>query len=73
MSMSKHTPAAMIPEYITRKQAAALLSCNDQTISKWIRDGHLPAYRLGPSLRHASVRIKRRDVLALMEKWAVQQ
>lgn len=50
------------PEYVTRKQAAALLQCSDQLISKFVRAGKLRAYRLGT---HA-VRIKRIDLDALM-------
>jgi excisionase family DNA binding protein len=50
------------PEYMTRKQAAAMLSCSDQTISKMHKAGRLPFYYLG---RHA-VRIKADDVNAML-------
>lgn len=59
---TQHRPA-ITPEYITRKHAAALLQCSDQTISKWIKNGELRAYRLGT---HA-LRIKRSDLDALMQ------
>jgi excisionase family DNA binding protein len=55
-------PLCVEQRYITRKQAAELLSCSDQTVSKMNRDGHLPFYYLG---RHA-VRIRLADLEAMM-------
>lgn len=37
--------------YITVKEAAALLDCCEETIRRMIRDGKLPAARLGRTYR----------------------
>lgn len=54
------------PEYVTRKQAASLLQCSDQLISKFIKVGKLRGFRLGT---HA-VRVKKSDLDALMQEWS---
>lgn len=56
----------MAPEYITRKQAAEMLSCSDQLVSKLIKNGTLPACKLGT---HA-IRIRRSDLEAMMAAWS---
>ena len=56
----------MAPEYITRKQAAEILSCSDQLISKLIKNGTLPACKLGA---HA-IRIRRSDLDAMVAAWS---
>lgn len=61
--MSTNT-AYIKPLYITRGQAAALLSCRPGTISKLIKQGLLPATTLGYS---RTVRIKLSDVEAMMQ------
>ena len=48
--------------YFTRKGAAQMLCCSDQTISKLHKAGRLPFYYLG---RHA-VRIRIDDVIAML-------
>jgi excisionase family DNA binding protein len=50
------------PIYFTRRQAALMLSCSDQTISKMHKEGRLPFYYLG---RHA-VRIRLEDLEAML-------
>lgn len=50
------------PLYVTRKEAAAMLSCSDQTISKLNKSGKLPFYYLG---RYA-VRIRISDLEAML-------
>lgn len=50
------------PMYVTRKHAAAMLSCSDQTISKMHKLGRLQFYYLS---RHA-VRIKVDDINAVL-------
>lgn len=54
--------AATKPAYVTRRHAAAILSCSDQTISKLHKEGRLPFYYLG---RHA-VRIRLADVEVML-------
>ncbi len=50
------------PLFVTRRQAAAMFSCSDQTISKMHKSGRLPFYYLG---RHA-VRIRLADLEAML-------
>lgn len=52
------------PQYVSRKQAAEMLSCSDQLISKLIKNGKLPAYHLG-----RAVRIKISDLNAVLRRW----
>jgi len=58
------------PLYITRAQAAAILSCRPGTISKLIKQGLLPATTLGFS---RAVRIKLSDVEAMMQNQGRRQ
>lgn len=60
------TKAATASSYYTVSQAAARLGVSRITIWRWVRDGYLPAMRLGPR----TTRIKRDDIeraLALIE------
>jgi excisionase family DNA binding protein len=51
--------------YVSRKQAAAYYGCSDQLISKLIKTGKLPAYRLG-----RAVRLKLSDLDAAIEGYS---
>lgn len=57
-------PQVQEPDFITREDAARLLSVSIQLIDKKIRDGSLTAFKWGGS---RCVRIRRGDVLALLE------
>ena len=61
-SPGKPKPQVREPEYITRADAAFMLSASVQLIDKCIRDGSLPAYRLG-----RKVLVRRGDLLGLLE------
>jgi len=50
-------------EYLTKKEAAKLLSCSVSTIDNYRRAGILKRYNIG-----SSVRFKKVDVLATMEQ-----
>src|SRR3954452_17410107 len=49
-------------EYLTVTEAANLVRVSPSTIRRWIREGNLPAYRLGPR----RVGLKRNDLAALI-------
>lgn len=49
-------------ELLTIAEAAALLKVGRSTVNRWLRDGRLPAYRVGPK----AVRIRRTDLEQLM-------
>ena len=49
-------------DLLTKAEAAKLLRVSPVTISRWLKQGRLPAYRLGPR----AVRIRRADVQALL-------
>lgn len=51
------------PQFISRKQAAILLSCSEQLVAKLNRQGKLPAYHLG-----RAVRIKLSDLETLLRR-----
>ncbi len=51
------------PDLLTVAEAAALLKVSKVTISRWLKQGRLPAYRVGPR----AVRIRRADVAGLIE------
>lgn len=57
-------PAAPVPAYMTRAEAAELLRVHINTISNKIKDGELPALRVKGG---RSLLLDRRDVLALLE------
>lgn len=46
------------PDLLTKAEAAELLGVSPATISRWLKEGRLPAYRLGPR----AVRIRRADL-----------
>lgn len=56
-------PQAVIPTYISKRDAILLLGCSMPTLDSLIKTGQLPAYRFGPR----SVRLKLADVEALLE------
>lgn len=62
MAHSAPQPEAPEPEYLTPKQAAALVQVHPLTIRRRIASGDLEAERMGPRL----IRVKRSDVLALL-------
>jgi len=49
-------------EYLTVAEAANLVRVSPSTIRRWIREGNLPAYRLGPR----RVGLKRDDLATLV-------
>jgi excisionase family DNA binding protein len=53
---------AFTEEYVTVAQAAALLHVNPSTIRRWIRQGDVPAYRVG----QRRVALKRADLAGLI-------
>jgi excisionase family DNA binding protein len=52
------------PVYVSRVRAAEMLSVNVQTIDKLLREGRLPAFRVG-----RAVRIKLSDLNAALEAY----
>ena len=49
---------------ITKVEAAKLVGVSTKTVERWISDGVIVAYRLGPRL----VRIEEKSILALYER-----
>lgn len=66
MKAHKNSVASM-PLYISRAQAAALLSCDVQSLDKAIRKGRLPVSRLG-----RKVLIKQEELLRLLDAGELQ-
>lgn len=52
-----------IPRYITLDEASEILSLDDKTVRRYIRDGRLAGYRIGPR----ALRVTLDDVLGLIE------
>ncbi len=50
-------------DLLTKAEAAKLLKVSPVTISRWLKQGRLPAYRLGPR----AIRIRRADLDALLD------
>jgi excisionase family DNA binding protein len=46
--MNRNTRHLVDDQYLTVERAARQLSVHPSTIRRWIDQGHLPAYRLGP-------------------------
>ena len=68
--MTKNKPAVSAPEpaqFISRREAAALLTVNVQSIDKLIRSGVLPAYQLG-----RRILIKKDQLLRMVEAHEIQ-
>lgn len=51
------------PVWLTRDEAAAYVGCEKRTLDRYIADGTLVAYKLGPR----AIRIKRSDLDAIMQ------
>jgi excisionase family DNA binding protein len=56
-------------DYMTINQVADVLNVCRRSVYRWVHDGTLPAYRMGPKL----VRIKREAVEQFMEAQPVAQ
>lgn len=54
------------PEYVTKKEAARLLSCSVSTIDNYRRDGKIQKYNVGKG--SGGVRFKRSEILELAKK-----
>lgn len=52
-------------DYMTKAEAAEYLRCSPATVDRWIRDGHLNRYKVGPT---QSVRLRSTEVKALIQK-----
>lgn len=62
--MTIHDEAAALPARPTIKQACDEYQVSDKTMRRWIRDGRVKAYRVGPRL----VRIDRESLLKMARK-----
>jgi excisionase family DNA binding protein len=58
-----HAMSALEEDYLTVTEAAALLRVAPSTIRRWIREGDLPAYRLG----RRRVGLRRHDLARLIK------
>jgi excisionase family DNA binding protein len=59
--MPSNSPGELSPDYITVETAAQLAGVSKNTVWNLIKDGKLPAYRIGSRI----VRIKWADIQAL--------
>ncbi len=57
-------------ELFTVAEAASILGVSRKLVSSWIRQGLLPAIRLGPGQR--LLRIRRVDLEAFIADWQIQ-
>jgi excisionase family DNA binding protein len=62
--MTIHVDIEALPARPTIKQSAHAFQVSDKTMRRWIRDGRVKAYRLGPRL----VRVDRESLLKLARK-----
>jgi excisionase family DNA binding protein len=62
--MTVHVDVEALPTRPTIKQCADAFQVSDKTMRRWIRDGRVKAYRLGPRL----VRVDRESQLKLARK-----
>ena len=60
--MKQSTYTSELPPMMNLKQAADVLDVSVSTVRNWIKDGTLPAYRLGPRF----VRVMVSDLNALI-------
>jgi len=75
---SKQSSISPASELLSPRHAGELIDVSDQTIEKHIRQGRLKAYYVGPSeqsrdprrvtQKRRMVRVRRTDVLALLEQ-----
>lgn len=52
-----------MPDWLTSKQVAEKFQVTPRTVSRWVRSGKLPGYRVGGHRRY-----RREDVEALAER-----
>lgn len=45
------------PEFLTPKEAAAILRVSTKTVLRWVRDGALPSRRIDGTVRISSVHV----------------
>lgn len=50
-------------ELLTMREVAELLKVSEVTVARWLKQGRLPAFRVGPR----AVRVRREDVEQMME------
>src|ERR687885_608706 len=50
-------------DLLTMREVAGLLRVSEVTVARWVKQGRLPAYRVGPR----AVRLRRSDVERVME------
>src|SRR5215211_5666680 len=50
-------------DLLTMREAAELLRVSEVTVARWLKQGRLPAYRVGPR----AVRVRRADVERMVE------
>lgn len=62
--MRTHDMTLDLPARLTMKQAAEAFGLSDRTIRRWIADGLIVAYRVGPRF----IRIDRDSLLALEKR-----
>lgn len=53
------------PELLTIEQVADYYQTSKDTVRRWIREGILPAYRIGSG--RGAIRVKREDMLAILK------
>lgn len=62
-------PLSEVPPLVTIKTAAALLHTTRRSISRWIADGSLDAYKLSPG-RAGKILIPRQALVAFLQERA---
>jgi excisionase family DNA binding protein len=56
-------------DLLTMREAAELLKVSEVTVARWLKQGRLPAYRVGPR----AVRLRREDVERMIEPLAAAE
>lgn len=54
-----------LPELLTIEQVAEYYQTSKDTVRRWIREGVLPAYRIGSG--RGAIRVKRDDMLSILK------
>ena len=57
-----------LPELMTIEQVAEYYQASKDTVRRWIREGVLPAYRVGSG--RGAIRVKKEDALAILGPFA---